>query len=76
MTKHGQRKQLKRIVAPPIFPIPRKIIGKFEKHYLPSEEVSREYARRSLVAKRYIPKGKVIEKEDITWKRPGTGIPP
>ncbi|MHA1664817.1 MAG: 30S ribosomal protein S4e [Candidatus Njordarchaeales archaeon] len=29
MTKHGQRKQLKRIVAPPIFPIPRKIIGKF-----------------------------------------------
>ncbi|RLF83559.1 acetylneuraminic acid synthetase [Thermococci archaeon] len=53
-----------------------KIIGKFEKHYLPSEEVSRKYARRSLVAKRDIPKGKIIEDEDITWKRPGTGIPP
>ena len=54
----------------------RRIIGKFEKHYLPSEEISRKYARRSLVAKRHIPKGKLIEKEDITWKRPGTGIPP
>jgi len=54
----------------------RKIIGEFEKHYLPSEEISRKYARRSLVAKRYIPRGKVIEEEDITWKRPGTGIPP
>lgn len=54
----------------------KKVIGKFEKHYLPSEEKARRYARRSLVAKRFIPKGKVIDKEDITWKRPGTGIPP
>ncbi len=54
----------------------KKIVGKFEKHYLESEEISRKYARRSLVAKRYIPKGKMIEEEDITWKRPGTGIPP
>jgi len=29
MTKHGQRRQLKRIAAPKIFPIPRKIKGKF-----------------------------------------------
>lgn len=54
----------------------KKIIGKFEKHYLPSEEIARTYARRSLVAKKFIPKGKVIDKEDITWKRPGTGISP
>ncbi|NIA12258.1 MAG: acetylneuraminic acid synthetase [Nitrospiraceae bacterium] len=54
----------------------KNLIGKFEKHYLPSEEVSRKYARRSLVAKRNIPKGKIITEEDITWKRPGTGIPP
>jgi N-acetylneuraminate synthase len=54
----------------------KKIIGKFEKHYLPSEEIARKNARRSLVAKRFIPKGKIIETEDITWKRPGVGIPP
>jgi len=54
----------------------KRITGNFEKHYLKSEEISRKYARRSLVAKRHIPKGKVIEEEDITWKRPGTGIPP
>jgi sialic acid synthase SpsE len=54
----------------------REILGKFEKLYLESEEKSRKYARRSLVAKKFIPKGKVIENKDITCKRPGTGIPP
>ncbi len=52
------------------------IIGKKNKEPLESELQARKYARRSLVAKRFIPKGKVIEEEDITWKRPGTGIPP
>lgn len=51
-------------------------LGKFQKNYLESEINSREYARRSLVAKKFIPKNKVIENDDITWKRPGTGIPP
>ena len=51
-------------------------IGRYEKRYLPSEENSRKYARRSLVAKRKILKGTIIEENDITWKRPGTGIPP
>lgn len=54
----------------------REILGQFNKNYLESEENSRKYARRSLVAKKSIPKGKIIEKKDITWKRPGTGIPP
>jgi sialic acid synthase SpsE len=52
------------------------LLGQFNKNYLESEENSRKYARRSLVAKKSIPKGKIIEKNDITWKRPGTGIPP
>ena len=54
----------------------KKISGSFHKEYLPSEVNSREYARRSLVANKAIAKGKIIESSDITWKRPGTGIPP
>ncbi len=54
----------------------KEIIGNCEKHYLPSEEIARKNARRSLVAQRFIPKGKVISSQDITWKRPGIGIPP
>ncbi len=54
----------------------KKIIGKSYKNYLESEVNSRKYARRSLVAKKSIPQGKIIEKSDLTWKRPGTGIPP
>ncbi len=54
----------------------KKILGKFHKEYLKSEENSRKYARRSLVAKRPILKNKTIEKKDLTSKRPGTGIPP
>ncbi|MCF6366839.1 MAG: N-acetylneuraminate synthase family protein [Bacteroidales bacterium] len=53
-----------------------KLIGKTEIDYLPSEEISRLNARRSLVAAKTIPQGKIIEKDDITWKRPGTGISP
>lgn len=53
-----------------------KLTGKSRIDYLPSEEISRKNARRSLVALRNIPKGKIIEKEDLTWKRPATGISP
>ncbi len=52
------------------------IIGSEEKKPLESELPAIQYARRSLVAIRYIPKGKIIEKEDLTWKRPGIGISP
>jgi sialic acid synthase SpsE len=50
--------------------------GKSRKHYLPSEKVARQNARRSLVATRAIGEGKVLQRGDIAIKRPGTGIPP
>ncbi len=40
------------------------------------EESARNNARRSLVAIKDIPKGKIIEKTDLTWKRPAHGISP
>ncbi len=40
------------------------------------EKNSRKYARRSLVAAKQIDKGKKIVQEDMSIKRPGTGIPP
>lgn len=52
------------------------IIGKEEKEPLPSEENSRKYARRSIVARVDIPKGAKITADMLTFKRPGTGIPP
>jgi len=52
------------------------LIGQTQVNYLESEELSRLNARRSLVAQKTIPKGKMIEKEDLTWKRPATGISP
>ncbi len=39
-----------------------------------SEEPARKNARRSLVAAKSIPAGKVIERTDLTWKRPASGI--
>ena len=43
---------------------------------LDSEEPARKNARRSLVAARDIPEGKVIEQHDLTFKRPAHGISP
>lgn len=43
---------------------------------LPSEEPARRNARRSLVAARAIPAGKVLKPADLTWKRPAHGISP
>lgn len=51
-----------------------KILGKTNKHYIDDELVARSNARRSLVAARYIPADTLISSEDITIKRPGTGI--
>ena len=53
-----------------------KLLGEFKVIALKDEEPARRNARRSLVAKKVIPKGKIIEYSDITWKRPGTGISP
>ena len=52
------------------------LFGNFKVTALPTEEQARKNARRSLVAKRNIPKGKIVEFKDLTWKRPGQGISP
>ncbi len=52
------------------------ILGSFEKVSLKSEESSRENARRSLIASQFIPMGKVVDENDLTFKRPATGISP
>lgn len=52
------------------------LLGSFKVTALPDEEPARKNARRSLVASKDIPRGKVIEPSDITWKRPAYGISP
>ena len=52
------------------------ILGSFDVVALEDEEKSRLNARRSLVAAKEIKKGKVIERSDLTFKRPAHGICP
>ncbi len=52
------------------------ILGDFKVEALEDEAPARANARRSLIALRNIPKGKVIEKEDLTFKRPAHGVSP
>lgn len=52
------------------------VLGRFKVEALEDEATSRREARRSLVATRAIPKGKIIEKEDLTFKRPAHGVSP
>lgn len=52
------------------------LLGSFTLTALPDEAKARQNARRSLVASRDIPSGKVIERDDLTWKRPAHGISP
>ena len=51
-------------------------LGQFEKTSLESEESARLNARRSLVAFRKINQGEIVKVNDLTFKRPGTGISP
>ena len=53
-----------------------KINGSSNKQPLICESSARREARRSIVAKKDIKKGKSISLEDVTFKRPGTGISP
>ena len=53
-----------------------KINGKRNKQPLICESSSRRQARRSIVAARDIGKGESISYDDLTFKRPGTGISP
>lgn len=47
-----------------------------QKKILPSEKISRKNARRSIVINKSLNKGIKIKLSDISFKRPGTGIPP
>lgn len=51
-------------------------LGCEEKKVSRSEEKNRKVARKSIVAKRAIKKGEQFTEENITVKRPGTGISP
>lgn len=52
------------------------ICGSYDIKCLKSEEIARNNARRSLVAMCDIPEGTIITSNMLTYKRPGTGIPP
>ncbi len=51
------------------------LYGTNEVTNLESEDTSRIYARRSIVAARAIKKGEVLDDTNLTFKRPGNGIP-
>ncbi len=51
-------------------------LGQYRKAPLPCETASRKQARRSIVAARTIAAGEIIAPQDVTFKRPGTGISP
>ena len=70
MDKHDLKKFHQRMAT--LF----ELLGSDCRKPLHSEEISRANARRSLVAARNIPKGKVIDAGDLTWKRPGQGVDP
>lgn len=46
------------------------------KEPIPTEAVSRKNARRSIVISKDIPAGHILKEDDITYKRPGSGISP
>jgi sialic acid synthase SpsE len=52
------------------------ILGDFKVEAIEDEAVARREARRSLVANTDIPKGKIITKNDLTFKRPAHGVSP
>lgn len=52
------------------------ILGSFKVKAIEDENSARLNARRSLVAERDIPAGKIIEDSDLTFKRPAHGVSP
>lgn len=54
----------------------RSMIGRAEKRVQDCEAANARPMRRSISARRNIPRGSLIELKDIDWIRPGTGIPP
>lgn len=53
-----------------------KAMGKSQKIVTSSEKKNIEIVRKSIVARTYIKKGELFTEENITTKRPGTGIDP
>jgi len=51
-------------------------LGDGIKRLTPSEALNRPFARKSLVAKKAIKAGEVLSVDNITTKRPGTGVSP
>ena len=53
-----------------------KMMGKEKKQVFKSELNTQKVARKSIVTKHDIEKGLIIRKDDLVFKRPGTGISP
>jgi sialic acid synthase SpsE len=47
-----------------------------ESNFLACQDKARQFARRSLVANREVKCGEVFTDQNVTWKRPGTGLDP
>ena len=52
------------------------LLGLEDKKCTESEERAKLYARRSIVSNKFIPKGTILDRDNLTSKRPGTGISP
>jgi N-acetylneuraminate synthase len=52
------------------------LLGGFELTAIEDEAPARANARRSLVALKAMPQGHTVTFEDLTWKRPASGISP
>ena len=53
-----------------------KAMGSSVKKIFPCEKITRKFDKRSIVAAKDIKKGESFTAENLTFKRPGTGIPP
>jgi N-acetylneuraminate synthase len=54
----------------------KSIMGSFSRELSEEESQQRTMMRRSVVSKDFIAKDKIITSEDLSFKRPGNGIPP
>jgi len=52
-----------------------KYLGEYSKTVMPCEMDIKESLMRKIIAKKYIPQGKKIEMDDITWVRAKNGLP-
>ncbi|MFG0251911.1 MAG: N-acetylneuraminate synthase family protein [Phycisphaerales bacterium JB038] len=51
-------------------------VGSLSKHVSDIEQDVREKSRQSITSTRALKKGETLQRADVTFKRPGTGIPP